>query len=153
MPHEEPEKPPNTPHEVRGFGAKINSLIESERILREGPTLKNASDNLRSLTVLVAMAVAVVALLTNDKTGNPLITVTGILWGAWIAWYTLLAVAQAGMLSMIAITDSVVGSWLESKPQRVTDALIYLLACLSLCFTLGTLMVLLSTFKLLARHP
>jgi hypothetical protein len=139
---------PKTPA-PRKLGDLVNKLIDSERLVKEGATLKNVSDNLRSLTVLVAMFVVIVAAL---KMQHPLFVVAGVLWGVWISWYMFLAVAQTSLLCMLALADGFIGPEIHKWPERQRDILLLVLACVTLFFAYCAIFVLLVSFKIVGSH-
>lgn len=133
------------------FGETVIYLIEADRIAKEGPTLKNVADNLRTLAVIVAMAL-VVGFMFNHKSGNIGIQITAAIWSVWIGWYGLLAVAQTSVLVMYAFMFSPIGNWLIWRSERVKSAVIWVLALLVMCFAFSTLFLLLASFELWTKR-
>ena len=139
---------PNMPP-PRKLGDLVNTLIDSKRLINEGATLKNVSDNLRSLTVLVAMFVVIVALL---KMQQPIFVVAGVLWGIWIAWYMFLAVAQTSLLGMLALADGFMGPQILNWTYRQREILFWALGCSTLFFAYCAIFVLVVSFKIVGNH-
>lgn len=93
------------------------------------------------------MAVAVSALF-KDRAGIPNFKVAGLLWGAWIAWYSFLAFVQAGALGTIALTGSVS----KVRPLWMGTFLAYVIAFMVLMFTSGAIYIFSTSFELLMKH-
>jgi hypothetical protein len=93
---------PNSLETEKGFFSYALRLIDMERLIKEGATLKNVSDNMQSIAVSVAMFVAVVFIFKSPTLSNKFIAV---IWGIWIVYYALLSILQSFILFIVAISD------------------------------------------------
>lgn len=88
---------------IRLFESKLAArFLEVDRLAREGATLKNVAENMRTITIAVTMLI-VVGLLMDVPAS--VIRVAAIAWGCWALVYALLAAAQAGLLSVLLLGE------------------------------------------------
>ncbi|WP_258015400.1 hypothetical protein, partial [Stenotrophomonas maltophilia] len=88
---------------IRLFESKLATrFLEVDRLAREGATLKNVAENMRTITIAVTMLI-VVGLLMDVPTS--IIRVAAIAWGCWAFVYALLAAAQAGILLALVLGE------------------------------------------------
>lgn len=127
------------------IGPRIDRIIEVERITREGATLKNVSDNLRALTVIVAFAFAIGLLW---KEAYPAAKLVAVLWGSWLLFFTAMTILQSGFLFMVAVSDNILVPYFHKK-QKLWPFIAWLFACLTFAFIMGALGIL-GTFAKLA---
>lgn len=130
-------------------GATIDRLIEVERITREGATLKNVSDNIRSLTSFVAVFAVIKVIYTETLWQIQLIA---ILWGAWAFTYAMLASFQGGLLFISFIGENVLNKYFSKSPSLVKNTLAYIFTLLTIFFMLGAAVVISKSIDLLSRH-
>lgn len=90
---------------IRLFESRVAvRFLEIDRLAREGATLKNVAENMRTITIAVTMLI-VVGLLMDIPTS--VIRVAAIAWGCWALMYALLAAAQAGILFVLLLGEVV----------------------------------------------
>ena len=125
------------------FNAKIDRLIESERLFREGATLKNVAENMRTLMVCVAMLLA-----TGALTSNPYLSakVVATIWAVWTLVVTVLAALQAGQLFLQLVEENAFPLRIRSLPAWAVTSIAMVVATTALCFIVGAVLLVLSSF-------
>lgn len=126
------------------LGHHIDRFIEAERIEKEGATLKNISDNLRSLAVVVAFSFAATALWNRPET---LSKVLSILWGTWIAFVGLMTALQSGLLFLLVITEYLYKPYANKLSSnkiynRLLPLITYFFAVIAFLFIFGAIGIL-----------
>lgn len=126
------------------LGHHIDRFIDAERIEKEGPTLKNISDNLRSLAVVVAFSFAVSILWNRPET---LSKVVSILWGIWIAFVGLMTILQSGLLFLLVLTEYLFKPYANKLSSnkfcsRLIPVITYFFSVIAFLFILGAVGVL-----------
>jgi hypothetical protein len=131
------------------FSSFIERFTEAERLQREGPTLKNVAENMRTLMALVAMFVAVGVLYRSPHAG---IKVLALLWGAWCLTYTLLAALQAGLLFALVLLQVPLVCKVENSTTIVANVIQALFGCLVLAFMFTAVSILTASVSLVGSH-
>lgn len=127
---------------------KIGRLVEAERLKREGPTLRNVAENMRTIAVLVAMFVAVGVLFRVPNIGAKALA---LLWGGWTLIYTLLAAFQSGLLFALALFRLPVVDGLTSRTSLLGRVVANVFAALAVAFMLAAASILTTSISTVAN--
>lgn len=126
----------------------IVRLAEFERLRREGPTLKNVGENMRTIMVMVAMFVAVGILFRQP---NPFMKALAVLWGVWSMVYMLLTAIQAGFLFAAALFEFSGFRKLFDASKPAQSVITNVFSLLVLMFMLTAMLVISANLSLVNR--
>lgn len=125
-----------TPKEKPDF---LDRYLETDKLLKDGITLKSIADNLRSYPVIVVLWIAIGYLWSAPSTtyiSAWIPKTVSLLWGSWLALFSFLTAIQSGFLIICALIDLLKSHDALSRP-RVKRVAIYLVAILAVAFMFG----------------
>lgn len=117
----------------------LDRYLETDKLIRDGITLKSIADNLRSYPVIVVLWLAIIYLWSAPATTYIAAWVpktVSILWGSWLALFSFLTAIQSGFLIICALVDLLKSHNVLARP-RVKRVAIYLGAVLAVAFMFG----------------
>lgn len=117
----------------------LDRYLETDKLIRDGITLKSIADNLRSYPVIVVLWLAIGYLWSAPATTYIAAWIpktVSVLWGAWLALFSVLTAIQSGFLIICALVDLLKSHDLLSRP-RVKRIAVLLGAILAVAFMFG----------------
>ena len=118
---------------VESAPSKLSRILELDRLEREGATLKNVSDNMRSLSACIAIAIAS-SVAANANLENAAGKIAATFWGAWAAAYAILACIQSGFIFIEALKEFLSITHIKSWPAWAKDLFAYIFGLAALVF-------------------
>lgn len=118
----------------------LDRYLETDKLIKDGITLKSIADNLRSYPVIVVLWIAIGYLWSAPTTtyvASWVPKTVAVLWGSWLGLFSFLTAIQSGFLIICALVDLLKSHNVLSRP-RVKNVSVYLGAILAVTFMFGS---------------
>lgn len=127
----------------------IERLIEVDRLAKEGASLKNVAENMRTIVVMVAMFIAIGAMLTSPHWP---VRALAVVWGVWTIVYSSMATLQAGFLLVLALYELPSMRRFINSSTMTKRVVAYSFAVVTVVFMVSAFLVLATSFEVLANR-
>lgn len=136
-----PEKP------TQGYFERLfEHYLEVDKFIADGPSLKALGDNLRNYPLIVVFWAGIGLLWTK---GQLVFSVAALLWGAWLAFFSVLTVIQSSFLVILVGVD--LGKRVEGHNLREKNWFVYWLAVLSAFFFMTSILLAVALYGTLRK--